>query len=175
MGKDLRASIENALKMLGVTGEVWDEDFYPSAHALLVNLANCLGIEPRALVFEVIAGDTRHGGITEVHFDDGLAHAARLVGVESGWLSRINLAKVAATRALSTTNEESCLSVFPALVDVRASGLLAYRVKVFTLDEALKLLVLRTHFCLGLNPVGLSLNRRFAVAYFKTKELAAIS
>ena len=59
----------------------------------------------------------------------GLGDAARLVAVQLGGLAGVDLAEVAAPRALLAADEEGGLAVFPALVDVGAAGLLAHRVQ----------------------------------------------
>ena len=72
-----------------------------------------------------------------------LGDAARLVAVELGGLAGVDLAEVAAARALVAADEEGGLAVFPALVDVGAAGLLADRVQALAAHERLELGVLR--------------------------------
>ena len=175
MRKYLRSRIEDLLEVIGVAGEVWNQDFHTRVGILLVNLTNGLGVEPRALIFEVISGNTGDCGIAQVHLSDGFTNAAGFVAVECIGLSGVDLAEVTATGALRTTYEEGCLTVFPTFIDVGATGFLTDSVKVFALHQFLECLVFRSHLGFGANPFRLLLNRSFAVTNFQAQKLAAIS
>src|SRR3712207_9196252 len=71
-------------------------------------------------------------------------------------------------------SEEGGLAVLPALVDVRAAGLLAHRVQAAGAHQALELGVLRAHPGAGADPRGLALDRRLAVADLQAQQLAAV-
>ena len=100
-----------------------------------MDLPHGLGVEPGALVLEVVARDAGDGRVVEPHGLDGLGDPARLVGVVLGGLARVDLAEVAAPGALVAADEEGRLAVFPALVDVRAAGLFADRVQALAADQ----------------------------------------
>ena len=100
-----------------------------------VDAAHRLGVQPRALVGQVVARDAGDGRVAQAHLRDALGDAARLVGVVVGGLAGVDLAEVAAPGALRAADEERRLAVFPALVDVGAAGLLADRVQPLVLHE----------------------------------------
>jgi hypothetical protein len=139
-----------------------------------VDLAHGLGVQPGAAVFEVVAGDARDGRVVEIHGDHGLAHAARLVAVQGLRLARVDLAEVAAPRALVAADEEGRLAVLPALVDVGAAGFLADGVQALALHEVLHLRVLGTHFRPGLDPLGLALDGGLGVPDLQAQHLASV-
>ena len=80
-----------------------------------------LGVQPRTLVGQVVAGDAGDGRVAQVHPLHALGHASRLVDVVVGGLARVDLAEVAAARALRAADEEGRLAVLPALEDVGAA------------------------------------------------------
>ena len=90
---------------------------------------------------------------------DAVGHAAGLVAVEVGGLAGVDLAEVAAPRALVAADQEGRLAVFPALVDVGAAGCLAHRVQAFALHQRLQFGVGRPHLRSRLDPGGLPLDR----------------
>ncbi|GAA3305919.1 hypothetical protein GCM10020295_60870 [Streptomyces cinereospinus] len=114
-----------------------------------VDLADGLGVQPGAAVGQVVAGDAGDGGVVQVHGDHGLADPAGLVAVERLGPAGVDLAEVAAPGALVAADEEGGLAVLPALVDVRAAGLLADRVQALALHEVLHLGVLGARFSPG--------------------------
>ena len=138
-----------------------------------VDLAHGLGVEPGAAVGQVVAGDAGDGRVLQAHGPHGLGDAARLVLVEVGGLARVDLAEVAAARALVTADEERGLAVLPALEDVGTAGLFADRVQALALDERFHVAVLGTHHRPGLDPVGLLLDGRGRVARFDAQHASA--
>ena len=98
--------------------------------------ADGLGVQPGALVGQVVAGDAGDGGVPQPHRAHRLGDAARLVAVEGRGLAGVDLAEVAAAGALLAADEERGLAVLPALVDVGAAGLLAHRVQALGLAPA---------------------------------------
>ena len=133
-----------------------------------------LGVQPRAAVRQVVARDAGHGGVAQLHPHDALGDAARLVGVVVGGLAGVDLAEVAAPRALRAADEEGRLAVLPALVDVGAAGLLADGVQALVLHERVQRLVLGPHLRLGLDPLRLALDGRLRVADLEAQELASL-
>src|SRR5690606_36678910 len=103
-----------------------------------------------------------------------LGHAPRLVGVVGGRLAGVDLAEVAAPRALRAADEEGRRPVFPAFVDVGAAGLLADRVQPLVLHERLEGLILRPHHRLRLDPFGLALDRHGRVADLDAQQPPAV-
>ena len=129
MGENLRAGFEDDTQKVGLAGEIRGEVLHTGVWVELVNLAYNLGVEPSALVLEVVAGNASDGGVVEAHFADGLGNAAGLVGVERVGPTRGNLAEVTPAGALRTTDEEGGFSRFPALVKVGAASFLAHGVE----------------------------------------------
>src|SRR5690606_21786352 len=99
---------------------------------------------------------------------------AGLVGVVGGRLAGVDLAEVAAPRALAAADEEGGLAILPALVDVGAAGLLAHGVQVFGLHERLQRGVLGAHLRARLDPLGLALDGRLGVAHLEPQQLATL-
>src|SRR5690606_12982304 len=167
----LRLRAEHLGQLVGFGVEVRDQNLHAGTRVEPVDLADGLGVEPRAAAVEVVTRDTGDGRVAPAHPPDALGHPARLVGVELGGLTRVDLAEVAPPRALVTADEERGLAVLPALVDVRTARLFAHGVQTFAADEALEFGELRAHPGAGLDPRRLSLDRRLAVADFETQQL----
>ena len=137
-----------------------------------VDLPHGLGVQPGALVGQVVARDAGDRGVAQPHLLHALGDPARLVGVVVGGLAGVDLAEVAAAGALRAADQEGRLAVFPALVDVGAAGLLAHGVQALVLDERVQRGVLGPHLRAGLDPLGLALDRRLRVAHLEAQELA---
>ena len=137
-----------------------------------MDAAHGLGVQPGALVGQVVAGDAGHSGVAQPHPRDGLGDAARLVPVVVGGLAGVDLAEVAAPRALGATDQEGGLAIFPALVDVRAAGLLANGVQTLVLHQRLQGPILRAHVRAGADPLRLAFDRHGGVAGLDTQQLA---
>src|SRR5690606_20477708 len=99
--------------------------------------------------------------------------AHRLGGVVALRLGGGDLAEVAATGALVTSDEERGLPVLPALVDVGAAGLLAHGVQVALVDDVLQVLVVGAHLGGGPDPGGFALDRSLRVLRFDAEETTA--
>ena len=127
--KHLGSSVEYLAQKFRVSAEIRNQNLHARPGGLTVNFANGFGVQPRSLVVEVIAGHPGNSGVAELHGGNGFADTARLVGIEGIGLAGVNLAEVASTRALRTADEERCLPIFPALVDVGTTGLLAHGVQ----------------------------------------------
>jgi hypothetical protein len=112
----------------GLAVEVGREQLDAGARVDGVDLPDRLGVQPRAAVGQVVAGDARDGRVA-LHPLHAVGDAARLVRVVGGRLAGVDLAEVAAARALRAADEERRLAVLPALVDVGAAGLLAHGVQ----------------------------------------------
>src|SRR5690554_497876 len=138
-----------------------------------MDLTDGLGVEPRAAVGKVIAGHARHGGVLQAHLTHRLGHATRLVEVERRRLARVDLAEVAAARALVAADEERRLAILPAFEDVGTAGLLAHGVQALGLHERLELVVLGAHRGLGADPLGLALDGGLRVAGLDAQHAAA--
>ena len=141
---------------------------------LRVDLAHRLRVQPGAAVLEVVAGDAGDGGVVQVHRDDRLADAARLVAVQRLGLAGVDLAEVAAPGALVAADEEGRLAVLPALEDVGTARLLADRVQPLALHQLLQLVVLGAHLRPGLDPLGLALDGGLAVPDLQAQHLASV-
>ena len=139
-----------------------------------MNGAHGLGVQPCTLVGQVVARDPGDRRVAQTHRLDALRDPAWLVAVEFGRLPGVDLAEVAATRALLTADQECRLTVFPALVDVGAPGLFADRVQPFTFHETFEFGVLRAHRRARLDPLGFALDRSLRVADLEAQQLAAV-
>ncbi len=80
-----------------------------------------------AAVGKVVTRDAGHHGVREPHAGHGLPNPLGLVGVEREGVARVHLAEAAGPRAARAVDHEGRGAVGPALVDVRAAGLLAHR------------------------------------------------
>ena len=125
----LRTGAEHRTQLVGLAVEVGDEQFDAGLRVLPMDLANRLGVEPRAAVEQVVAGNAGHGRVSQVHRGDRLRDPTRLVSIEGGRPSGVDLAEIAAPGALLAADEERRLAVLPALVDVGAARLLAHGVQ----------------------------------------------
>src|SRR5690606_26943019 len=170
----LRPGREHLGQQLGHRVEVGDEQLDAAAGVGGVDLPDGLGVQPGAAVVEVVARDAGDRGVLQAHLRDGLGDAAGLVPVEFGGPAGVDLAEVAAARALVAADEERGLPVLPAFVDVGAAGLLAHGVQALGLHQAVELAVLRAHLHPGLDPLGLALDRGLAVARLDAQELASL-
>ena len=138
VGEHLGAAREHLGEQVRVAGEVGREDLDAGSRIRGVDRAHGLGVQPRALVGQIVAGDAGDGRVAQPHPGDGFGDAARLVGVVVGRLAGVDLAEVAAPRALAAADQEGGLAVLPALVDVGAARLLADRVELLLLHQGLE-------------------------------------
>jgi hypothetical protein len=160
------------LVWLGV--EVRDQQFNSAPWYGGMDLTDSLGVEPRAAIGQIVAGDTGDGGVPQRHLGDAFADPAGFVGVEVRWLAGIDLTEVTAAGALIATDQEGGLAVFPALIDVGTAGLFADRVQPFALDQRLQLFELRSGAQPGLDPGRLAFDRSLGVAYFQAQHPATV-
>ena len=158
MRQHTRRGTEDLTQQRRVTAEVRDEHLDAAVGIELADQAHGLGVEPGALVVEIVARDTRDRGVAQAHRAHRLRDATRLVAVQRGGLAGVDLAEVAPARALLTADEERRLAVLPAFVDVGAARLLADGVQTFALDQRPHRGVLRTGAQARLDPLGLALD-----------------
>ena len=170
----LGGGVEDLLEQLGHAVEVRHEDLHARPGAELVDLADRLGVQPGAAVGLVVAGDAGHGRVAQAHRADALGHAPGLVTVQRRGLAGVDLAEVAAARALLAADEERRLLVLPALEDVGAAGLLADGVQPLVLHQLLQRRVLRPGADTGLDPRRLLLDRDRGVPGLDTEHPAAV-
>ena len=174
VGQHLRPGLEHLAEQLGLAVEVRDEVLHPGVGVELVDRPHRLGVQPGAAVREVVAGDAGDGGVAEPHLLHRLRDPPRLVPVQRVRLAGVDLAEVAAPRALVAADQERRLPVLPALEDVGAAGLLAHGVQALGLHQRLERLVLRPHLRPRLDPLGLALDGRLGVADLEPEQLAAV-
>src|SRR5699024_1640940 len=108
------------------------------------------------------------------HLGYCLGYLARFGGVQLGRTPGVDLAEVTPAGALLPTDEERRLAVLPALVNVRAAGLLAHRVQRTPAGQRLQLLELWAGPHLRPDPRGFPLDRRLGVAYLQPQHLASL-
>ena len=145
VGEHLGTALEDLAEQVRLTVEVRDQVLHAGLGVELVDLLDRLGVQPGPAVGQVVAGDAGDGGVAQPHRPHRLRDPARLVTVQRLRLAGVDLAEVAAPRALVAADEEGRLAVLPALEDVRAAGRLAHRVQALGLHQALQVLVLRAH------------------------------
>ena len=160
MRKDLRACLDDHVDRVGLAAEVIDEQLHAGARVELVDEAAGLRIQPRGSVGQIVAGHSRDRHVTQVKVAHRFGDAARLVPVVLGGTPRRDIAEVAAARAQGAAEQERCLAVLPALVDVGAPGLRAHRVQALGVGESAHVLVVLTRLGGRANPLGLLLDRR---------------
>src|SRR5699024_673532 len=174
VGEHAGLGVEYLLKQVGLAREVGREDLDSGLRIEPANLSDRLGVEPRALVVEVVTGHASDGGVAQLHRLDRFRDATRLVEVQGVGLAGIDETEVAPPRTMVAADEERRLAVLPALEDVRTTGLVARGVQALALEELLQFSVLRPDRGLGLDPRRLLLDGRFGVADLETEEFAAL-
>ena len=158
VGEDLGLGVADRLDVFGLAGEVRNQEFDAGARVQFVDLADRLGVEPDALVGEVVAGHARDGGVAQLHGLDRAGHLGGLEHVHGGGFAGVDLAEVAAPGAFGAADQEGGFLVFPAFEDVGAAGLFTHGVQAFLLHEVLELDELGAHLDLGLDPLRLPLH-----------------
>jgi hypothetical protein len=171
---DLGARIDHLAHELRDGVEVGDEDLHAGAGVEGVHLPDGLGVEPGPAVDEVVAGHSGDGGVAKAHPADALGDAAGLVPVERRRPAGVDLAEVAAPRALLAADEEGGLAVLPALEDVGAAGFLADGVQSFGLHHGVELGVLGAHLRRRADPRRLALDGGLGVARFHAQQAPAL-
>src|SRR5829696_7784935 len=166
------ACLEDLLEQLRFAVEVRDQQLDAGVGIERFDGPDGFGVQPRATVGQVVAGNARDGGVAQPHRLHALGDAAWLVAVERGGFTGVDLAEVAAPGALLAADQEGGLAVLPALEDVRAAGFLTDRVQPFAPDQGLEFLVLRAHLGASLDPRWLALDRRLGVADLETQQLS---
>ena len=174
MGEHSWLGIEYLLQQSRFTGEVRDEYLDSSARVECLDLGDGLGVQPCALVGQVIARHPGDRGVAKVHCPDRLSDPSWLIYVEGRRLSGIDLAEIAAACALLAADEEGGLAVLPALVDVWAARLLTDGMEALAFHEFADLEVLGPGFEPGADPLGLALDRGLGIAGLDAKEAAAL-
>ena len=168
------AAVEDLRQQLGIAGEVGDQQLDAAAGQRRVDRADRLGVEPGALVGQVVAGDAGDGRVAQPHRRDRFGDPARLVAVERQRLAGVDLAEVAAPGAGVAADEEGRLAVLPALEDVGAAGFLADGVQPLAPHQLGQLGVRGTGAQPGLDPRRLALDRGLGVARLEPQQPAAL-
>ena len=167
------ARLEDLRQQCRVGVEIRDQQLHPGVRVEVLDRADGLGVQPRTTVGQVVAGHPGDRRIAQPHRLHAFGDAARLVAVEFGGLTCVDLTEVAAAGALFAADEEGGLAVLPAFEDVRAARLLADGVQPFAPDQGLEFRVLRAHLGPGLDPRRLTLDRRLGITHLETQELSA--
>ena len=81
----------------------------------------------------------------------------------------MDLAEVTTSSALLAANQESSFPVFPAFVDIGATGFLAHGVQTFARHKIANLGVLRSSLHGGTNPRWLFFDGNLSIAGFNPK------
>ncbi len=169
-----RPRAEHLGKLVRLRVEVRDEQLHPAAGQQLMDLADRLGVQPRAAVREVVASDAGDRGVAQPHRLHRLGDPSGLVTVEVSGFAGVDLAEVATPRALVAADEERRLAVLPALIDVGAPGGLADGVQTLLADELFHRGELGAHPGPRLDPGRLALDRGLGVADLKPQQAAAL-
>src|SRR6185437_15136205 len=139
-----------------------------------VDLADGLRVQPRALIVEVVACDSRDRAVAKPHFRDRLGDPARFVSVKGFRAPAVDLAERTVARAGRAADQKRRFAVLPALEDVRAASLFADRVQALAADQFFQRGVLGTHLGARLDPVRLLLDRHRGIARLDPKQLATL-
>jgi hypothetical protein len=166
--KHLRSRLEDRLELLGDGVEVGDQQLHTGVRVECLDLADRLGVQPRAAVGEIVSSHAGDGRVAQAHRGHTLGDPPRLIAIQVGGLAGVDLAEVTAPGALLAADEERRLAVLPALVDVGAAGLLAHRVQSLAFDQGLEFGVLRPGLHAGLDPRRLPLDGGLGVADLQT-------
>ena len=173
VGEDLGFGVADRRDVVGVAGEVGDEEFDAGAGVQFVDLADGFGVEPDAFVCEVVAGHAGDGGVAQLHGLDGAGHFGGFEPVHGGGFAGVDLAEVAAAGAFGAADEEGGFLVFPAFEDVGAAGFFADGVQAFFFDQVLELDEFRAHLDFGLDPFRFAFHRDSRVALLDPQQLPA--
>src|SRR5262249_20978136 len=131
-------------------------------------------VRPGAPVRQVVPRPPGHRGVPQPHGGHRLGHPPRLVPIQLGRPAGVDLAEVAAPGALVAADQEGGLPILPALVDVRAAGLLADRVQPLAPDQRLQFGVLGAGAQPGPDPRRLALDRGLRVANLQPQQPASL-
>ncbi|MNI52262.1 hypothetical protein D3C73_1070270 [compost metagenome] len=173
MRKHLGLGITDRRDVLGLAGEIRDQQLHPRARVQLMDLPDRFGVQPHTLIGQVITGHPGHRGVAQLHRLHAAGHLGGFEHVHRGGFAGIDLAEITAPGALGPADQERRFLVFPALKNVRAAGLFTHRVQAFLLHQVLELDELRPHLDLGLDPLGLTFNRDRRVTLLNAQQLTA--
>ena len=139
-----------------------------------MNLADGLGIQPSALVGQVVTADTGDGGVTQPHL---LHRGGDTHGL--GWVIALrfrgcDLTEIAASSALVTADQEGGFSIFPTLEDVRTVRLAADGVQIRCLHDLLQILIIRACAGGGADPAGFAFDRGLGVLGLDAEQATSI-
>ena len=161
--------LEHLAQQIRLAVEVGNQQFDTSRRVERLDGAHGLGVEPGAAVGQVVAGHTGDRRVLQPHRGHALGDPARLVAVQFGGLTGVDLAEVAPAGALLAADQERRFAVFPAFVDVGAAGFLADGVQALPADQTLQRGELRTHPGAGLDPRRLAFDGGLGVANLETQ------
>ena len=159
MIEDVRAGVEHCLQRRLDALEVGDEHLDPAAGHTRARLRDRVGEDRRAAVRQIVAIDRGDHGVLQSHAIDRFGHARRLGGVELRRTAVRDGAVGARARADVAKDHEGGGSVMPALADVGAACVLADRVQLQVLHDALEPEVVLRPGSADLQPLGLRLAR----------------
>ena len=118
------------------------------------------GEAARTAVGQVVAGHAGDHGVGQAHPLHGVGHPLGLAGVERQGMAGVDLAEPAGPGAPRAVDHEGGGPVGPALVDVRAAGLLAHRDQVEVAEVVLEPEVVVAHAGLDPQPGRLARGQR---------------
>ena len=173
VGKNLGCSFNDHVDGLVGATEIIDEQFNTSTWALGTDLARCLSVEPCCAIGKVISGDTRDGCIAKSHLCDRFSDTSWLIAVVFCGAAGGDIAKIAAAGADRSAEQEGCLAVFPAFVNIGAAGLCAHRMQPCAACKRTHVLVVLTRASGCANPFRLVLDGGLCVANFNAQQLAS--
>jgi len=124
VSQHLRSAVEDLREKFRLAVEVGNEQLNPAVGGRGMDLPYGFRVQPSAAIAEVVARNASDGGVAQSHGRNGFGDTARLATIDGPGLSGVDLAEVASPRTAIAPNEECGLPVFPALIDVRATGLL---------------------------------------------------
>jgi hypothetical protein len=125
VSQHLRSTVEDLREKFRLAVEVGNEQLNPAVGGCGMDLPYGFRVQPSAAIVEVVTRNSSDGGVAQSHGRNGFGDTARLAAIGGLGLSGVDLAEVASPRAAIAPDEERGLTVFPALIDVRATGLLS--------------------------------------------------
>ena len=152
---DFRPCVTDGLDILFDALEIAHQDFNTHLRTRGVNLANRLGPDLCASIWEVVAVDAGDHHVLQADFRQDLGHPARLIVVGGHWFAGLDVAEAAASCARIAQNHDGRRTSLPALAHIGATGFLADGVQFVFLKEVLEFQVALAAWHPCAKPIGL--------------------
>ena len=154
--EDCRLGRYHLFQRVVLAGQVGNQHLNGAIRVEFPHLADSLGKDLRAAIFQVVAGHGRNHGVAQPHLLHRPGHADGFNLVQTRGTTALNRAEAARAGAGIAQDHERRRARIPALADVRAPRLLADSMQVHPAHDLLKFAVLVALFPADADPVRLS-------------------